>query len=386
MFLGSNLRNIEVVSRQDYLNSQHSFFSKPYSCEFLPQTAGRMNVFAKYEFKVNEDNVRFNIRAMCSTDKYLTNYMRIKIIDKSMPISEYGAIRTFNNLNIQNLGLAKNEQGYIFIVEGNMPYNTTEGTLTIDVQSTDQNFQMDEIVQTEPMEWTDTYKPWKYGVIFREKIVFHQADQIIASMNLRLLKDGKDLTKECRRAFTFEVLDNGKPIFSKKGWNHLNLSHFIFRANQGLPETSENPEQELKHNYVLQATFDLHQWPEAKTQNEETENITWVLKFFTSETIALIKDTDKEDREKALKASWETAEPGRAEKANKSRQRYLIQQKQKAGEQLTDDELIILYEKRERVKKKDMEEAAQQKGKKAPPPKKEDPKAKGKGAPVQEEK
>lgn len=53
--------------------------------------------------------------------------------------------------------------------------------------------------------------------------------------------------------------------------------------------------------------------------NEETENISWVLKFFTSETIALIKDTDKEDREKALKVSWETVEPGRAEKATKSR-------------------------------------------------------------------
>jgi len=44
-----------------------------------------------------------------------------------------------------------------------------------------------------------------------------------------------------------------------------------------------------------------------------------VLKFFTSETIAVIKDTDKEDREKALKVSWETAEAGRAEKATKSR-------------------------------------------------------------------
>jgi hypothetical protein len=76
---------------------------------------------------------------------------------------------------------------------------------------------------------------------------------------------------------------------------------------------------------VLQAVFDLHLWPEAKVENEGTENITWVLKFFTSDTIALIKDTDKEDREKALKASWETAEPGRAEKAAKSRQRYLIQ-------------------------------------------------------------
>jgi len=81
-----------------------------------------------------------------------------------------------------------------------------------------------------------------------------------------------------------------------------------------------------------------------------------VLKFFTSETIALIKDTDKETKEKALKASWEAAEPGRAEKAAKSRQRYLIQQKQKAGEHLTEDELAILYEKRERLRKKDIDE------------------------------
>jgi len=98
----------------------------------------------------------------------------------------------------------------------------------------------------------------------------------------------------------------------------------LFRASQGLPESSDNPDVEVKHNYVLQATFDLMEWPEAKTLNEQTENITWVMKFFTSETIALIKDTDKEDREKALKLSWETAEPGRAEKAAKSRQRYLI--------------------------------------------------------------
>jgi len=49
------------------------------------------------------------------------------------------------------------------------------------------------------------------------------------------------------------------------------------------------------------------------------------MKWNTSETIALIKDTDKEDREKALKASWETAEPGRAEKAAKSRAKFLAQ-------------------------------------------------------------
>jgi hypothetical protein len=44
------------------------------------------------------------------------------------------------------------------------------------------------------------------------------------------------------RAFKFEILDNGKPIFAKNGWNTIAISHFLFRANQGLPETSENPD------------------------------------------------------------------------------------------------------------------------------------------------
>ncbi len=110
------------------------------------------------------------------------------------------------------------------------------------------------------------------------------------------------------------------------------------------------------------------------------------MKWNTSETIALIKDTDKEDREKALKASWETAEPGRAEKAAKSRAKFLAQQKQARGEQLTPEETEILNEKRERIKKKDIEEAVPVKG--APvkggkgAPAKPDPKAKAKAAEV----
>lgn len=104
-----------------------------------------------------------------------------------------------------------------------------------------------------------------------------------------------------------------------------------------------------------------------------------MIKLYSSETLALIKDTDKEDREKALKASWETEEPGRAEKAAISRKKFAIRKKQKAGEELNEEELEILNEKRERVRKKDQEEVAAATGKggkggKAPPPK-------GKGAP-----
>ena len=78
---------------------------------------------------------------------------------------------------------------------------------------------------------------------------------------------------------------------------------------------------------MLQAIFDLTLLPEYATSSEASENISWVLKMYSSDTVALIKDTDKEDREKALKVSWETAEPGRAEKAAKSRQRFLLLKK-----------------------------------------------------------
>lgn len=84
--------------------------------------------------------------------------------------------------------------------------------------------------------------------------------------------------------------------------------------------------------------FDLHEWPEGKNQNDDSNGITWLIKVYSSETLALIQDTDKEDREKELKASWEAEEPGRAEKAKLSRQKFLIKQKKKRGEDLTEEE------------------------------------------------
>ena len=68
----------------------------------------------------------------------------------------------------------------------------------------------------------------------------------------------------------------------------------------------------------------MNEWENCKSENEETEGVNWILKIFSTETVALVKDTDKEDREKALKASWEANEPGRAEKAKRSRLKYML--------------------------------------------------------------
>lgn len=104
----------------------------------------------------------------------------------------------------------------------------------------------------------------------------------------------------------------------------------MFRSSNALPDASTiSPEElertEAKHSYVIQAVFDLHEWPECKdAQNPDCQDLAWHLKIFSSETLAIIKDTDKEDRERALKLSWEQQEPGRAEKAKKSRMKFVL--------------------------------------------------------------
>ena len=55
----------------------------------------------------------------------------------------------------------------------------------------------------------------------------------MCSFNLRLLKDGKDFhqIENARAAFRLELLDNNKVVVSKKGWNQMNCTHLLLKAN-----------------------------------------------------------------------------------------------------------------------------------------------------------
>lgn len=54
----------------------------------------------------------------------------------------------------------------------------------------------------------------------------------------------------------------------------------------------------------------------------DTELIHWFLTIFSTDTVGVLRDTTKEDREKAIKKSWEDKEPGRAERAKKCRGKF----------------------------------------------------------------
>jgi len=102
------------------------FFQKQYTLDYLPLKETSNHLFAKYDFRVPTDNFTFNLNCNCS-DKYLLDYIRIKIVDKSQDDVTLSNAITFNTCNIQNVKLPVNDDGYTLIIEGAMPYNTTEG-------------------------------------------------------------------------------------------------------------------------------------------------------------------------------------------------------------------------------------------------------------------
>ena len=74
------------------------------------------------------------MRLNCS-DKYLLDYMRIKLIDKDKQDMDGSQAVKFNVSNLEDCLLPASNEGYILIIEGAMPYNTTDGQLQLDVLS-----------------------------------------------------------------------------------------------------------------------------------------------------------------------------------------------------------------------------------------------------------
>lgn len=106
-----------------------------------------------------------------------------------------------------------------------------------------------------------------------------------------------------------ELYDDEKMIAYTYG---LNTCWF---TDMTLPKTNRN--------YYLKAFFDMREWPDCKVLNDDTKDIQWYIRVSgATNTVVLIKDTQKEEREKAIQKSWEDKEPGRAEKAKRVRRKY----------------------------------------------------------------
>lgn len=90
----------------------------------------------------------------------------------------------------------------------------------LEVLTNKDTFALEEVMHTEPLEYSDKYNPSKYGIIFKEKVLIGP-EHVSAAFNIRLRKDGKDFDKleSMKKLFRLQVLDHGKVIYTKEGYN-----------------------------------------------------------------------------------------------------------------------------------------------------------------------
>jgi hypothetical protein len=74
----------------------------------------------------------------------------------------------------------------------------------------------------------------------------------------------------------------------------------------------------------------------------------------SNDTIAIVKDTQKEDSEKALVKGWEDREAGRVDTAKAARELYMLKSRRRNGEELSEEDIERLGQVR--VSKKKAEE------------------------------
>ena len=197
----------------------------------------------------------------------------------------------------------------------------------------------------EPVKFIEKYLPNKYGTLCKERI-FSNSDNN-ATLTVRLAefeeqqaagggkgakKGGKEeaTTELVERPFNGErriilkILSGESVLYEAVGFNEITVPNFKFQSTKG-----------TGREYSLLVEFDLRTWPEAVLKNEQTEKICWVAQVSAQDSLALVRDTKQEDKEKQTRKSWEDAEPGRAERAKKTRRRFLIELKKERGEALT---------------------------------------------------
>lgn len=91
------------------------------------------------------------------------------------------------------------------------------------------------------------------------------------------------------------------------------------------PIPIEKPDySKILTQYKIECLMDQSEIPKWLL-NEKT--LEWKIDVFASEIIGFVKDTTKEDAEKALISSWEAAQPGRADKAQKARIKFVEERK-----------------------------------------------------------
>lgn len=338
----------KVGWNQNRLNFEYSFVNKGF-------------LYIPFKIEITSEETQGTMIKVSCTDPNMLQFAKLILIDRDQSTNELNYIYLdLNVLETQRLTFPPNQKGYrlllVVFTSGNLP----EGTVTVDIVA-----KSGEVLKAiagdmmDPVEYSDRYVPNKYGIIFKEQLFV--PEEVHFSLHIRMRKGGlpvpggkgKDIVPEEHLTTThlllIEIYDGEELIAATKGYNQAIIPHLNLKTNS----------KEL----IMVCKYDIDEWPDCKNPSSELQDLNWVLRVIASDTIALIKDTRKEDKEEAIRKSWEVAQPGRAEQAKQSRLRFLAYSKSARGEDLTDHEKELLKETWQDRRKAKKETEAAGKGK-----------------------
>lgn len=276
------------------------------------------------------------------------------------------------------------------------PYNIPEGNLDIELLFSNKSIKVETVDLVEPYEIYDKYINNKHGIVMKEHLFV--ADLTNLSLEIELKKKSKilnntntgekpDNTQQgLKNSFmsantnsefikindsirlVVEIKKEDKIIYQKQFFTKTfianidleqTLTNSVNAANisaAGDKERKDRTNKEISlananipFNFVLK--LDTSECP-AELRNEyencETE-FYWFIRVFSTDNLAFMKDTSKEEAEALLKQNWEASQPGRSERAKLSRKKYLLHVKKQRGEALTAEEEALLNEARNRI-------------------------------------
>ena len=141
----------------------------------------------------------------------------------------------------------------------------------------------------------------------------------------------------------------GEKLIFKKDFENKSLIRNLVLESK--PINQKEKDNSIYNKLILEAysikcVLDIEQCPSwLLSPNEYKGDVYWKISVFSTDSLTFIKNTIKEDKEKAVIESWEINEPGRKNKAEISRKKYFVNIKYKNGEILSPEEEELIPEK-----------------------------------------
>ena len=248
------------------------------------------------------------------------------------------------------------------ISPGNIPERNFDYILLYD----NPNINIEVLENIYPFYIRQKYIPNKHHIVFNELIF--PSDLITTTLDISLEYRPNDENKNNENInnnfidenlpkeipfpssirMNFYFMAGEKLVFKKDFENQSLIRNLILESKPINPKEKDNNNSNklILEAYSIKCVLDTEQCPSwLLIPNEYKGDVYWRIAVFCTDSITFIKNTIKEDKEKAIIESWEINEPGRKNKAEKSRKKYFVNIKFNNGEMLSPEEEELIPEK-----------------------------------------